>query len=355
MLNYFIEKNYKSNRWLKRYLLFVDKFQLPNTIKNETHNHHILPFSLFPEFKSLIKHPFNKAILSHRAHLIAHYMLAKALGDKMWFAYNNMNAHNVKLSSKLYEIAQKEVGVAQSIRSVEWCKNNPHPKGMKDKKHSQETIDLMRLSSMGHICSEITKVKLSDAWFNKTAEMKKAINDKISAGNIGNIHTNATKNLMSTKAKERFENGFVFEVTPEQRLKQRETLKAFYKEHDHHTKGKTYEEIMGKEKADKIKKEMRENNPSKTREARDKISAYHKGKVLSEATKELLRNKVPITKDGKNKRVDKELLDQFLSGGWRKGSTQKPEEKFECPHCHKITNKGNLKRWHGDNCKLKLS
>jgi len=355
MLNYFIEKNYKTNRWLERYLLFVNRFQLSQSIKNETHNHHILPVSLFPEFKSFIKNPFNKAILNHRSHLIAHYMLAKALGDKMWFAYNNMNAHNVQLSTKLYESAQKEVGVAQSMRQTEWLKNNPHPKGMNGKKHTQQAKDLMRLSTIGQICSEATKVKLSDAWFDKTEEMKKVIADKISIGNMGNKHTLDTKNIISEKAKERFKNGFVFEHTLEQRLKQKESLKEFYKEHDHHTKGKTYEEIMGKEKAEKIKKEMRENNPSKTREARDKISAYHKGKVLSEATKKLMRNKVSITKDDKNKRIDKELLEEYILNGWKKGLTKKAEAKFECPHCHKITNKGNLKRWHEDNCKLKLS
>ena len=35
---------------------------------------------------------------------------------------------------------------------------------------------------------------------------------------------------------------------------------------------------------------------------------------------------------------------------FRKG---KPVEKFECPHCGKFANKGNLIRWHLDNCKLK--
>ena len=355
MLNYFIEKNYKSNRWLKRYLLFVDTFQLSQSIKNETHNHHILPVALFPEFKSFIKNPFNKAILSHRSHLIAHYMLAKALGDKMWFAYNNMNAHNVKLSTKLYETAQKEVGVAQSIRQTDWLKNHPHPKGMKGKKHSQETKDKLASKNTGKKQSQKTIDKRIQTYTNKSQAEKDYLASKISQRRLGQTHSEETKQMISDKAKERYANGFEIILTEEQIKKQKDSLKKYYMENDHHTKGKTYEEIMGREKAEKIKKDMIENNPSKTREARDKISAFHKGKVLSEKTKDLLRNKVPITKDGKNKRVDKELLEQFLSDGWVKGQTRIPEEKFECPHCHKMTNKGNLKRWHGDNCKLMLS
>ena len=32
---------------------------------------------------------------------------------------------------------------------------------------------------------------------------------------------------------------------------------------------------------------------------------------------------------------------------------KKPKSKFPCPHCGKLVSGGNMKRWHGDNCKLK--
>ena len=35
---------------------------------------------------------------------------------------------------------------------------------------------------------------------------------------------------------------------------------------------------------------------------------------------------------------------------WNKGIEM---EKIECPHCGKMSDKGNSKRWHFDNCKLK--
>lgn len=51
-------------------------------------------------------------------------------------------------------------------------------------------------------------------------------------------------------------------------------------------------------------------------------------------------------------RVDK-TDERFGSTEWINPRKLKPEEKFECCHCGKITNKGNLQRWHGDNCKKK--
>jgi hypothetical protein len=35
---------------------------------------------------------------------------------------------------------------------------------------------------------------------------------------------------------------------------------------------------------------------------------------------------------------------------WNKGIEM---EKIECPHCGKMSDKANAKRWHFDNCKLK--
>lgn len=102
-------KEVKDFRWLKRYLYFINKFKI-NNVKNKenTHNHHIMPKSLYPEFKDFKKHPWNLAILTYRCHLISHYMLARALGCNMWFAYNNMNAYGERLNSILYECAMIE-------------------------------------------------------------------------------------------------------------------------------------------------------------------------------------------------------------------------------------------------------
>ena len=120
MLNKF--KNVKSDRWLKRYLTFIRVF---DGVREKYHKHHILPKSLFPEYKDLSKYSWNLSKLGYREHLIAHYMLAKALGGNMWFAYNNMNAFNVKLKSALYDVALKEFSKQVGLYTIGMvsCKN----------------------------------------------------------------------------------------------------------------------------------------------------------------------------------------------------------------------------------------
>lgn len=102
-------KNVKNAYWLNRYIKFINMFKLDEEHTDETHNHHIMPSSLYPEYSNLNDNNWNKAILKTRAHLIDHYMLAKALGGNMWFAFNNMNCHNVRLKSRLYEIGIKNM------------------------------------------------------------------------------------------------------------------------------------------------------------------------------------------------------------------------------------------------------
>lgn len=102
-------KNIKNIHWLNRYIKFIEEFKLGDELTGKTHNHHILPRSLYPEYADLKTNVWNKAILPIRAHLIAHYMLAKALGGNMWFAYNNMNCHNIRLKTRLYDIGIKNM------------------------------------------------------------------------------------------------------------------------------------------------------------------------------------------------------------------------------------------------------
>ena len=344
----FEQKGYKANRWLSRYLWFIHKFAESKLTKN-THNHHILPKAIFEEYKSFQQYPENRVILSPRAHLIAHYLLAKAIGGNMWFAYNNMNVHNVKLSTRLYEEAQKNISIQQSQRAKEWMKNNEHPKGMKGKKHTKETKQLLSEKSSGRTHPNEIKKQLSENWHNKSEEEKKEINKKISQSKKGSKHTDTTKRILADKANERYANGFKIEKTLEQLKNQSKALKKHYKKHGHHTKGKTYEEIMGEDKAKKLKKKRSKNNPMNNKTNRDKVSKALKGIKRSDETKKKLSQLVPITDGEKNKRIVPELLDEHLNNGWKKGYTRKPEKTYKCEHCSKETTKGNLNRWHNNN------
>lgn len=347
----FISGGYTNNRWLQRYLKFVQLFN--TTESTSTHNHHILPRSLFKEYKSFAKYPENKSVLTHRAHLIAHYLLARAIGGEMWYAYNNMNAFNVRMSSRLYAHGQEQLSILQSARQKEWLKINCHPKGMLGKKHTMESRQKIGEYGRGKIHSDEIKQRLSENWKNKSLEDKNQIANKISASKIGYTHTDETKKILSEKALERYNNGFKITLTEEQIKNRKEAQKEYFKNHNHHTKGKSYEEIMGVEKAEELRKLRSENNPMKKQEYRDKISKSLRGIKRTEETKYKLSKLVPITNGTENKRLDPNLLSEYLDRGWWKGYTKKDEEKFTCKYCGILTNRGNLNRWHDENCKSK--
>jgi len=143
--NYFFKQfeklNIKNIHYLKKYINICLKYKDVKLVN--THIHHILPSSLFPEFKNLSIHTFNSFILPVRVHLIAHYMLAKALGGNMWFAYNNMNAHNVKLSSRLYEngIAQMRLEMSKIAKNKVMAKDKTTGKIIKVSKYVFDNND----------------------------------------------------------------------------------------------------------------------------------------------------------------------------------------------------------------------
>lgn len=95
-----------NNHYLKRYLTFLNyyaKQKLPEDGCIE--KHHILPVSLFPEFK---KNKDNIIKLSARQHFLAHWMLAKFTNSpEMWFAFNQMK--RIGYRSILYEYARKRI------------------------------------------------------------------------------------------------------------------------------------------------------------------------------------------------------------------------------------------------------
>jgi hypothetical protein len=67
--------------YLNRYIRFIESCRILNEdYIGYTEKHHICPQAkdLFPEYKSLSKHPWNLAILTPRQHFIAHRLLWKA-------------------------------------------------------------------------------------------------------------------------------------------------------------------------------------------------------------------------------------------------------------------------------------
>lgn len=167
-------KEVKDYRWLKRYLTFIKKF---DGLREVYHNHHILPKSLYVEFSNLNEYAWNLSKLGYREHLIAHYMLAKALGGNMWFAYNNMNAHGVRLKSILYESAMINLSKVHSIASsgMVTCKDKHGNTFRVSKEIFDERDDLVG-STKG--------IFIGDKNVSKRTDVKNKISDSLS----GRIH-----------------------------------------------------------------------------------------------------------------------------------------------------------------------
>jgi hypothetical protein len=172
--------------YLKRYIKFIECCQISNILfEGYVEKHHICPKAkdLFPEYKDFKKYRWNRVDLSGKQHFVAHRILAKAyLTRSMLTAFglmitngNNkgnyekhkiaqslsmkndnpihkcdMEARNIKIgNSSRGRIYTSEQNERNSLASIEWHKNNEHPKGMLGKHHSQETLDIISLHSTG--------------------------------------------------------------------------------------------------------------------------------------------------------------------------------------------------------------
>ena len=123
-----ISKSNKTHHIL-RYIKFIESLKNQPKQKGLTEHHHILPKckGMFPEYKSLYKHPWNGAHLTQRQHFIAHWMLHNIFGNTQTKAFWLMCKGKERIPSKLYESVKKEM----SLMISELNKGNQHGKGYK--------------------------------------------------------------------------------------------------------------------------------------------------------------------------------------------------------------------------------
>lgn len=98
-----------NDHYNQRYIKFIQSRPNHTHIKYEGYEyHHIFPKSLFPELEN---EPSNIILLTGREHYLAHWMLAKIYGGKMWFAFNQMRRviQKENKTSRLYEYAKKYI------------------------------------------------------------------------------------------------------------------------------------------------------------------------------------------------------------------------------------------------------
>lgn len=122
----------KNKHYAKRYFKYIMwcGYQIPES-GQYSEKHHILPKSLFPEYKDLKNNDWNLIVLSFRQHYICHWILAKAFGGKMWFAFHAMNMESTYTegkrlykNSRIYDYSKKYMAEQMSIAQNNFWKNN---------------------------------------------------------------------------------------------------------------------------------------------------------------------------------------------------------------------------------------
>lgn len=150
-----LTKKSRNSHNLNRYINFIlHCIKLGNDRSDYYEKHHILPSSLFPEYSKFTDAPWNIIKLTAREHYLCHWMLAKCIGGKMWYAFSAMSMqtkhhkrNNHRKNSTFYESSKKHLSIEvkksmklywtsdrRKQKSEEMTKNN-HFKG---KKHTEE-------------------------------------------------------------------------------------------------------------------------------------------------------------------------------------------------------------------------
>lgn len=160
----------------ERYIKFVKSCERKNLITGEyVIKHHILPQSIFPEYKNLHLYPENKCLLTPRQHAICHKMLTKCFNSgkpkfSMIKAYKRIfdfsPTHTERyFSTREYEIALKlhsqimsENNPMYNLETKEKAKRNRKPlTDIQRKEMSERRTGVDNISAEG-------KKRLSELW-----------------------------------------------------------------------------------------------------------------------------------------------------------------------------------------------
>jgi hypothetical protein len=101
----------------------------------------------------------------------------------------------------------------------------------------------------------------------------------------------------------------------------------------------------------KLAWEKRKIEKPMTKETKDKIAKYRKGKIHNQKTKDKIgcSNSLRIWKDESKQKIRDKRIGTILS----EETKVKIGKKIPCIYCGKEMNAGNLSRYHNNNCKFK--
>lgn len=181
---------FTENKYTKIYYSIITRAQL-RTLNGYKENHHIIPESIGGS--SMAE---NMVYLTAREHFICHWLLTKMCSGqdkhKMIYALNGMlslendRQQRYRITGRKYELLKKLHSSIHSERM--YGEKNPMKdpdvkqkhqdaidsrgptKGMKGKKHSQTTINIMKRKRAKQIITEETKQKLREINLNRDYE-----------------------------------------------------------------------------------------------------------------------------------------------------------------------------------------
>ncbi|EOD5326739.1 NUMOD3 domain-containing DNA-binding protein [Vibrio parahaemolyticus] len=173
-------EHYGCNEYLEKYLEIVSS----DDDVEYTEAHHILPKSIWPQFKDFKEHPYNCVHLSAYHHFMAHYYFSMAT-NACWHAvrmmantrqetgFKNCSGAEIHEIASLYESCRGNIKLSEEHKAKigAWqkgkLKSESHKSKMsashKGKKLSDETKAKIGASHKGQKRSEETKSKMSAA------------------------------------------------------------------------------------------------------------------------------------------------------------------------------------------------
>lgn len=163
----------EETKYSKYYLLIIEKAKLQNRkkVKKDNpdyiyyENHHILPKSIFPEYKNLKDNPWNGVLLTGREHNLCHALIWKHYKKlelkyeeiKMAFAFHRLQfglSGRKRFKSKLYEMTKIKINkqIGETIKKAN------------ENRSEEDTLKIRK--------------RMSEAKLNKSKEEKEKIQEK---------------------------------------------------------------------------------------------------------------------------------------------------------------------------------
>lgn len=317
---------------LSDYFDFIEQSKLQKSVKFKTANHHILPKWAFPEYKSFAQNPWNKAILTHNDHLIAHFILWKSWREAK-------NASPLLLMCAKYDVDAITIDSVLSVSQLyaEACES--HAKSV-TARHT------------GKYVSDDTRKKISDS--NKDNPKKK---------NYVNVYLIDTGEKAKVTKEEFYTNRNLYKHPSEGKPAWnsgksyiRDTFVVYLKDTKTKITVTKLEYMQNKHLYDAL------GNGNKAQTDKVTVTEISSGERVSVSVDEYENNKHLYKfhtsetfwyNNGENQ-IRLSVTD-VVPGGYIRGRLKKNFQYAErtCPHCGTVGKGGVMTRYHFDNCKKK--